>query len=117
LPGPQPVGAKRMEIAQAQGKVPPALALMFSMAAHKAKVLEAPNKGGWYIVWLDKITAGNAAAAPGLIQATQQQLARVVGEELVQQFASAIKAQVGVKKNDTAIAGMKRSLTGAAPAQ
>lgn len=117
LPNPQPIGAKRMEIAQAQGKVPPPLALLFSMAAHKAKVLEAPNKGGWYIVWLDKITAGNAAAAPGLIQATQQQLARVVGEELVQQFASAIKAQVGVKKNDAAIASMKRSLTGAAPAQ
>jgi peptidyl-prolyl cis-trans isomerase D len=114
LPTPQSIGAKRMDIAKAQGKVPPPLALLFSMAAKKAKVLEAPDKAGWYIVWLDRIDAGNAATTPGLIQSTQQQLARVVGEELVEQFASAIKASVGVKKYDTAISGLKRSLSGTA---
>ncbi len=114
LPTPQSIGAKRMDIAKAQGKVPPPLALLFSMAAKKAKVLEAPDKAGWYIVWLDRIDAGNAASTPGLIQSTQQQLARVVGEEIVEQFANAIKANVGVKKYDTAISGLKRSLSGTA---
>ena len=42
-----------------------------------------------------------------------RELARAVGEEYVQQFAAAIKADIGVKKNDSAIAALKRSLTGA----
>jgi peptidyl-prolyl cis-trans isomerase D len=76
-------------------------------------VLAAPNKEGWYVVWLDTIVPGNAASQPGLIQATQAELSRAVGEEYLQQFAAAIRADLGVTKNDGAIATLKRSLTGA----
>ena len=113
LPGPKPIGARRIDIAKAQQKVPPPLALLFSIPAHQAKVLEAEGKQGWYVIWLDKIIPGNVNSEPGLIQATQAELARAVGEEYVQQFAAAIKAAIGVKKNDSAIAALKRSLTGA----
>lgn len=116
LPAPRPVSVKRLEIAQAQGQVPRSLQLLFSMAPGKAKLLEMENKQGWYIVKLDSIVSGDATKAPGLIQATQAELARAVGEEYVQQFANAIRADRKVKKNDAAIARLKRSLTGAASA-
>ncbi len=114
LPAVRPVSARRIDLQQqAQGQVPPALALLFSMPVKRAKVLAAPNKEGWYVVWLDSIVPGNAATQPGLIQATQAELGRAVGEEYLQQFATAIRASLGVSKNDSAVAALKRSLSGA----
>ena len=117
LPTAKPIGARRIDIARAQQKVPPPLALLFSIPARHARVLEAEEKQGWYVIWLDKITPGNLASEPGLIQATQAEIARSVGEEYVQQFAAAIKADLGVKKNESAISALKRSLTGATTSQ
>jgi peptidyl-prolyl cis-trans isomerase D len=117
LPGLKPIGARRIDLVKTQQKVPPALALLFTIPSHQAKVLEAEDKKGWYVVWLDKIVPGNAASEPGLIQVTQGELSRSLGDEYAQQFAAAIKADVGVKKNASAIAALKRSLTGAATSQ
>jgi peptidyl-prolyl cis-trans isomerase D len=114
LPAPRPAGGRRIDIAQAKEKVPPPLAMMFGMAEKRAKVLAVPLGAGWFIVYLDKITPGDAQQAQPLIAATQAQLSRVVGDEYVQQFASAIKAQVGVSRNAAAIAAFKKSLTGGA---
>ena len=117
LPSAKPISARRIDIARAQQKVPAPLALLFSISARHARVLEAEEKQGWYVVWLDKITPGNIASEPGLIQATQTEITRSVGEEYVQQFAAAIKADLGVKKNESAISALKRSLTGATTGQ
>ena len=115
LPAPQSVTVKRMDIARAQpGQVPPTLALLFSMAPNRTKVLQSQQQPGWYVVRLSTITPGSAASQPGLIQATQNELARAIGEEYVQQLASAIRKDLAVKKNDKAIATLKRSLTGTA---
>lgn len=112
LPALQPAGGRRLEIAQNPDKVPPPLTMMFSMAEKRAKVLAAPDGAGWFIVYLDKIIPGNPAQAQPLVAATQQQLSRLVGDEYVQQFATAIKANVGVTRNEAALASFKRSLTG-----
>lgn len=112
LPQPEPAGGKRLEIARAGAKVPPPLALMFTMPQKRAKVLEIPNGQGWFIVYLDKIDRGNTTLEPGLIQATQQQLSRVVGDEYAAQFVTALKVQVGAKRDNAAIDAMKRSLLG-----
>ena len=117
LPGLRPIGARRIDMARAQQKVPPALALLFSIPVRHAKVIEAEDKKGWYVVWLEKIAPGNIATEPNLIQVTQGELARALGEEYAQQFAAAIKADVGARKNESAIAALKRSLTGAATSQ
>ncbi len=115
LPAPRPAGASRMELAQAQSQnaAPPPLITMFTMPAKRARVLQVDGKQGWFVVYLDKIERGDAANTPGLVQATQQQLAGAIGDEYVQQFAAAIRAEVGVKKDDAAIAKLKRNLTGA----
>lgn len=114
LAAPRPAGGRRLEMAQAPEKVPAPIALMFGMIEKRAKVLAAPDGAGWFIVYLDKIVPGDPQQAAPLVAATQQQLARIISEEYVAQFASAIRAQVGVKRNDAAVAAFKRSLTGGA---
>lgn len=115
LPAPRDVRIRRMDIARAQpGQIPPSVALLFSMAPNRTKVLQAREQPGWYIVRLGGITPGDARTEPGLIQATQNELARAIGEEYVDQLAKAIRKDVGVKKNESAIAALKRSLSGTA---
>ena len=117
LPSAKPISARRIDVARAQQKIPAPLALLFSIPARHARVLEADEKQGWFVIWLDKITPGDITSEPGLIQATQAEIARSVGDEYVQQFAAAIKADLGVKKNESAISALKRSLTGATTGQ
>ena len=117
LPAPKPAGGRRLDIAQGKDKVPPPLAMMFGMAEKRAKVLAVPQGAGWFIVYLDKVTPGDARQAPPLVDATQKQLAAVIGNEYVEQFAAAIRTQVGVTRNAGAIAAFKKSLTGGAAGQ
>ena len=112
LPAPQPAKARRLEVAQAQGRVPPPLTLLFSIPEKRARSLQMDERGGWYVVAVTKIISGDARTVPSLIQATQEQLSGVIGDEYVQQFAAAVRAVVGVKKNPAAIARVKRTLTG-----
>lgn len=117
LPAAEKIGGKRMELAAGGQRVPPPLALLFSMAENSAKRLEAPGKQGWFIVWLDTITPGNIAGQPQLIAQFQAEASRVVGQEYVAQFANATKAELGVKRNEKAAAALKRQLTGTDSAQ
>ncbi|MGV3481303.1 MAG: SurA N-terminal domain-containing protein [Sphingobium sp.] len=112
LPAPQPIGGRRRELAQGGQRVPPPLALMFSMKEKTAKRLEAPANQGWYIVWLDKITPGDVKSEPMLIPQLQAEFSRLVGEEYAAQFTGAIKADMGVKRHADAEAKLKRQLSG-----
>ena len=112
LPEPRPASGRRLEVVQGKDKVPPPLAEMFGMVEKRAKALAVPQGAGWFVVYLDKVTPGDARQAPPLIDATQKQLAAVIGNEYIEQFAGAIRAQVGVTRNAAAIAAFKKSLTG-----
>jgi peptidyl-prolyl cis-trans isomerase D len=111
LPAPQPVNARRMDIAQGN-QVPPPLAMMFSMKKGTAKVLPAPNGAGWFVVHLAQIEAGNAKDQPQLVQSTQQQFSQVVGDEYVAQFLRAVERQEGVKRNEDAVRKVRQQLLG-----
>ncbi|URW76372.1 SurA N-terminal domain-containing protein [Sphingomonas donggukensis] len=110
LPPVETKSLSRAELAAGGTQVPPPLALMFSMAAKKAKLLEAPNRGGWYIVYLDAIQNGDASKRPEVIASTRQGLGGVVGRELSEQFAAAVRKQVGVQRNDAAVAKVRAEL-------
>jgi peptidyl-prolyl cis-trans isomerase D len=112
LPAPRPAGARRIDLAQMREKVPPPLAALFGMPQKRAKVIPGPEGAGWFIVYLDTITQGDAKAAAPLIAGYQQQLSQVMGDEYVQQFAAAVKVKVGVTRNADAMAAFKKSLTG-----
>lgn len=95
------------------GQRPPApVVLLFSMAEGTVKRLEAPDENGWFIVKLADIETGSLAKDDPVIAMTRSQLAGNVGNEYSDQLVKAIRKELGVTKNDAAIAAVRRQLTG-----
>lgn len=112
LPPLQQLNATRAELARQGGQLPPPVALMFSMAAKRAKMLEAPNRGGYFVVYLDAIQPGNATGNAALIASTRQGLGGVSGRELSEQFAAAVRKAVDVKRNEAVLSRVRGDLAG-----
>lgn len=118
LPPIETAAASRAQLQASPQSAPPPLALMFTLAPHTAKILEAPNGAGWLVVALDAIERGDARGKPEVVRAQQNDLARVLGTEYVRQFIMAMRAEIGVTKHDDVIARVRRELlgtTGTAP--
>lgn len=114
LPPPQPAGGRQIDLIQARQQVPPPLALLFSLKAGQTRLLEAPDKKGWFVVHLDSIAKGDASSVPGLVQSTRAEFSQMMAQELQQQFSASIARDVGVSRNDAALARLKRELAGGA---
>jgi peptidyl-prolyl cis-trans isomerase D len=117
LPAAQPLAKQRLEIAQAGENVPPALATLFKLSAGKAKMIEEADGKGYTIIWLERLEAGNAKERPDLVQATEGELSKVLGNEYTQQLLEAIKADLGLQRNQATINAVKRSLLGGTATQ
>jgi len=117
LPPTEKVSGKQIDFQQGDRPIPPPLAMMFSMARGKTKLLAAPDNQGWFVVHLDSVTAGDPKTAPGLVEATRGQFARLIGEEYGEQFTNAVKKDIGVEKNSAAVTRLKRQLAGGAGGQ
>lgn len=115
LPAPQPFEGRRVEIAR-NGQVPPPLALMFTMPKGSVRTLQGPNNLGYFIVTTDQVAPGDPSTMPQVLQATQAEMQRNVGEELLSQFAKAVEAEVGVRRDAKAIQAVKQRYLGQAPA-
>jgi peptidyl-prolyl cis-trans isomerase D len=111
LPPPEPVRARRIDIARPNQPVPPPLAMMFSLPRGKARLLAAPQGAGWFVVHLEQTVPGNASSAPQLVEATRSQFQRILGEEYAAQFTSAVEKSLEVERNEEAIRTTKRGLT------
>ena len=117
LPPIQTVAMSREELASQQDRrVPPPLALMFSMAQGTAKKLAVAGDRGWYVVDLDEIELGEIEDNDPLIVQARQQLGPQLGQEYQNQLVAAMREAVGVERNPEAIDAVRRQLTGAAPA-
>lgn len=114
LPAIERVRSTRADLARQsqQGQVPPPLTLMFSMAENTAKTLKAPQNQGWFVVNLNNIDRGDASKRTDLLTATSAQFKQVFGNEYTEQFINAMKADVGVQKNDSALNALRNQLTG-----
>jgi peptidyl-prolyl cis-trans isomerase D len=117
LPAVQAVTSRRMDIAQPDRPVPPPLAMLFSLPQGRAKILEAPNGAGWFVVHLQSRVPGDARGSPALVEATRTQFARILGEEYAAQFGNAVERQLDVERDADAIARTKRQLQGGTAAQ
>ena len=116
LPAVETVSMTREDIARmANQRVPPPLALLFSMAQGTSKKLETRNNLGWFVVDLDRIDLGEMANDDPLIAQAQAQLGPILGQELGDQLVAAMREDVGVERNDTAIDAVRRQLSGAQP--
>ena len=108
----EPVNARRIQLAQFQGKVPPPLMVLFSMNQGKVRTVAGGEGEGFYVVKLNKITPGNAAAAPSLVTQTRNQMQETLSQEYGQQFMNAMRGVVGVTRNEKAIEQTKARITG-----
>jgi peptidyl-prolyl cis-trans isomerase D len=110
LPAARPVAARRIQIAMAQGPVSPALRMLFTLSVGKSQMGAAPQGAGFFVVKVDKITAGNALSAPGLISQMQGELGRAASQDYAAQFLAAVKRRLSVKRNDSAIEAFRARL-------
>ncbi len=110
----RPLSSRRMDIVK--GKARPAVELvqLFELNTGRARIAPMADKQGWVVVQLDRIEPGNLMAEPSLLSATQSQLSDAIGREYTEQFTLAAKKMLKVERNDSAIAGLRKSLTGAA---
>lgn len=114
LPAPDRIDMKREQLTQmgSQGRVPAALALMFSMAEGTEKRLEAPNDNGWFVIQLDDITLGEVKDDDPLLARSRTELGPTVGGEYSEQFVKAILGKLGVERNPPAINAVRNQLAG-----
>lgn len=113
LPAPQPVDMGRQQLSAIQGQVPPPLALLFAMAEGTNKRLEGPSKAGWYVVTLKDIIPGEVKRADPVFAQASRELGTVTGNEYAASLRRAIRNDVGVERNETAIKAVRNQLTGA----
>ena len=117
LPNVESVTARRVDIARPDQPVPPPLAMLFSLPQGRAKILEAPNGAGWFVVHLASRVAGDSRTNPGLVQATRSEFARILGEEYAAQFTRAVERRLDVERDEEALARVKRQMQGGGPVQ
>ena len=112
LPPPNRIAIRRMQLAQMQGEVPPALNMMFALAQGGSRMIADPDGRGFIIVKVNKIIPGNALLQPELVARTQAEFQQAVSGEYAEQMARAIQADLGVKRNDKAIAAARTRILG-----
>lgn len=114
LPDPDTVTLARQELQalRQRGPVPPAIALMFSMARGTAKLLEAPGNQGWILVSLDDITTDELPEDSPIVPGLRNQLAETLGDEYAEQLTLAMRNEVGVETNEEALAAVRAQLVG-----
>ena len=110
LPPPRPIAARRLQIADAQGNVPPAMKILFSLMAGKSQVARAPQGNAFFIVKVNKITPGNAIVQPGLITQVQGELNQAASQDYAEQFVADLKRQMKAKRNRDAIEAFRTRL-------
>lgn len=114
-PPPKPFDFKRQEILGRQ--VDPYLQMAFSMAPKRAKLVEGPNRLGYYVVYLSGVEEHSAANDPAAIARVRGDIVPGIGQEYARQFLNAIRDEVKVKRNDQAIAALKAELARAGSAR
>ncbi len=112
LPPVDRVDQARMDIQAMGPNAPKPLVLFFALPKGKVKLMAAPRNRGWYVVTVSEVAFGKVdpkdARLPGLLQSLQQ----AQGEEYADQLAKAMQAAVGAKRNDAAIAAVRKRLLG-----
>lgn len=115
VPPPQPVSMARPQLAQIQQQgqqIPPPIALMFSMAEGTTKVQPSPNKQAWFVVTLKDIVPGEVTADDPMLRSAQRELGSILGSEYSQALQRAIRAEVGVSRNEAGIRAVREQLDG-----
>ncbi len=113
LPPIDHVDLNRQELVErTRGKVPPPLALLFSMAKGTVKKLQAPRDLGWFVVALEDIAVDPVAEDDPLVAQAQRELGGALRDEYQRELTLAVRNELGVERNENAIAAVRKQLTG-----
>lgn len=107
----KPIAANRGQLLSAT-RPDPTYILMFTAPQGTAKMLQAPYKGGWFVVVTDSIERGDARGKPDIVAKMRNDLGATAADEYAAQFVRAVRNQVGVKRNDAAINALRKELLG-----
>jgi peptidyl-prolyl cis-trans isomerase D len=116
LPAPRTLDLRRLDAAHAGQQVPPPVVALFSIPQGRARVVPVEQNGGWYIVFHQQRTPGDASATPQLIQSTRTEFGTNASEELAQEFARAAELKIEVTRNEEAIRRARQQIGGGGPA-
>ena len=94
------------------GKVPPALAMMFSLAEGRSRMVADPEGRGFIIVKVTKIVPGDVTLQPSLVAQLQNEFRQPLQSEYAEQFTRAIGKDIGVKRNEEAITAARKRIVG-----
>ncbi|MEN9718305.1 MAG: hypothetical protein RIQ99_1183, partial [Pseudomonadota bacterium] len=86
--------------------------LLFSLAKGKTRLMAAPRNHGWYVVTTQTVTPGQVSAADPRLAQFSQAIAQTFSTEYGDQMRAAMGAEVGVKRNETAIKAVRAQLGG-----
>ncbi|WP_010542962.1 peptidylprolyl isomerase [Sphingomonas elodea] len=106
---PKPFDFKRSELRGKENFIQ----MAFDMPAKTARLVEAPNRAGYYVVYVDTIQAGNPAAdpqGPQILQSITQALGQLSAQEYENQFAASVVSALKVRRNEAAIARLRADL-------
>lgn len=110
---PQSVNYSREELARmGNTRIPAPVVLLFSMAEGTAKKLRGTGDLGWYVVDLDSIALDKLQANDPLIAQAKAEISQSWSAEYAQQLVAAMRKEVGVERNETAIEAVRRQLLG-----
>ncbi|MFM6949452.1 MAG: peptidyl-prolyl cis-trans isomerase [Novosphingobium sp.] len=112
LPPVDQVDLPREKVQQMGQQTPPPVAMLFSIAKGQVKLMAAPRNRGWYVVKVIDVIPGQIAANDPRLPQFAQTMARVTAQEYSLQLRAAMRADVGVKRNEAAINALKTRLSG-----
>lgn len=112
---PQPVGARRIDIANAPaGSVPAPVALFLETSAGQVRTLAAAGGQGTFVLQVLRASAAPAQQVAALTGSAQKQFGDLYTDELTRQLALAARAAVKTEINQAAVARLRARLAGEA---
>ena len=112
IPAIRRITFRRLDLAQFQGDVPAPVQMMFNLAEGQSQLTSDAQGQGIYVVKVTDIERGDAASNPGLVSQTSRDFRQLIGNELGEQFLRAVRDEVGISRNERAIAATRTRITG-----
>ncbi len=107
----QPIQGRRIG-AEGQGRLPPEVALLFSMSPNGVKTLELPQNAGWMVIQLVRSVRGDASHDERLLGGVRQQLTQAVGGEYAEIIITAARQAFPITIDPAAVATLRQELMG-----
>ena len=109
LPPVQSLSGTRAELSK-EGQISPPLSLMFAMKKGTAKMLQAPQNRGWFVVFLNEVIKGDASGNADMLKARKAEMSGMLQQEYAEQLIAAAARDVGVTKNEDGIKELRTRL-------